>query len=145
SFRLLNNFRDDTSANGSATFSDSKSNFFFHRDRGDELHFDRDVIARHDHFDAFGKGDNACDVGGSKVELRSVACEKRSMTTPFFLCQDIGFSLALFMRGDGARSTKDLATLHFLFIDTAKKDTDVIARLTLIKKLSKHLNARDDG
>ena len=40
-----------------------------------DLHVD--VIAGHAHLDAFGQGDDAGNVGGTEVELRTVVVEER--------------------------------------------------------------------
>ncbi len=47
---LLNDFRYNASANSTATFTDSKSKFFFHGDIRDKLNLNIGVVTRHYHF-----------------------------------------------------------------------------------------------
>lgn len=59
----------DTSANGAATFTDGEGDAFFHGDRLDQLDGHLDIVARHDHLDAFGQLNGAGDVSGAHIEL----------------------------------------------------------------------------
>jgi len=66
------------------------------------------------------------------------------VTPALVLGQNIDLGLELRMRGDGARLADNLPALHFLFLRSAEKQSDVVARLALIQKLSEHLDAGDD-
>ena len=79
-------------------------------------------------------------VGGPEIKLRTIAVEKRGMTTTLFLAENIALSLELGMRGDRLRSGKDLTTLDLLTFDAAQQGADVVASLTFIKQLAEHLN-----
>ena len=56
---LFNDRSDDAGADSAAAFADCEAQLFFHRDRNDQLDGNRDVVARHDHFRAFRKRDDA--------------------------------------------------------------------------------------
>ena len=81
-----------------------------------KLDFDRDVIARHDHLDAFGQLHVAGHVRGAEVELGTVVVEERSMTAAFFLAQHVDFSLELLvgLDGTGLGKTWPRSTSSFL-------------------------------
>ena len=51
------------------------------------------------HLNAFGQGDDAGDVGGTEVELRTVVGEERRVTAAFVLGQDVDLALELGVRG----------------------------------------------
>src|SRR3981081_1789155 len=142
---LLDDARDDTRADGAATFADREAELLFHRDRHDQVHFHRDVVARHHHFGAFGQMHDAGHVGGAEVELRPVGGEERGVTTALFLGQDVGLSLELGVRLDRTRLAQHLAALDFLALGTAQQRTDVVAGLALIEQLAEHFDAGDDG
>src|SRR6478672_81889 len=142
---LLNDGGDDAGADGAATFADRETKLFFHRDRHDQVHFHRDVVARHHHFGAFGQMHDTGHVGGAEVELGPVVGEERGVTTAFFLGQDVSLSLELGVRLDRTRLRQHLAALDFLALGTAEQRTDVVAGLALIEQLAEHFDARDDG
>ena len=71
---------NNTGTNGTAAFTDSETETGFDCDRFDEFNVHFNVITRHAHFGAFGKGDYAGNVSSSEEELRSVVVEERSMT-----------------------------------------------------------------
>ena len=104
---LLDDGGDDAGADGAAAFADREAQLLFHRDRHDQVHFHRDVVARHHHLGAFGQVHNAGHVGGAEVELRTVVGEERGVTTALFLGEDVGLSLELGVRLDrtGLHST----------------------------------------
>ena len=83
SILLLDNFSDDTRADGSATFTYCEAQPFFHRNRLDQRHGDGDVVSRHHHFSAFRQFDAACHVGGAEVKLRPIAVKERGVTATF--------------------------------------------------------------
>ena len=84
---LLHDFRHNTSADGTTTFADSEAEALFHGDGVNELDIKGSVIAGHNHFNAFFKSDDTGDVGGTEVELRTIAGEERGMAAAFFLGQ----------------------------------------------------------
>src|SRR5271169_5097987 len=86
---LLDDACDDAGADGAATFTDREAELFFHRDRHDQVHFHRDVVARHHHFGAFGQMHDTGHVGGAEVELGPVVGKERSMTSALFLGEDV--------------------------------------------------------
>src|SRR5205807_6656935 len=128
---LLDDACDDARADGAAAFADRKPQLLFHRDRHDQVHFHRDVVARHYHFGAFRQMHDTGNVGGAEVELRPVVGEERSMTAALFLGQDVSLSLELGVRLDRTRLAQDLTALDFLALGTAEQRTDVVAGLAL--------------
>ena len=62
---------NNTGTDGTAAFTDSEAEALLDSDRGDQLDLHVDVIARHTHLNAFGQGDDAGNVSGSEVELRT--------------------------------------------------------------------------
>src|SRR6185312_9801798 len=141
---LLDNFRDDAGADSAATFADCEANFLFHGDRRDELDGDRDVVARHNHFRAFGELDGARYVGRAEVELRTIVGEERRVTATLFLVQDVGLGGELLVRLDAARLAKNLTALDGFLVDAAKEATDVVAGFARIEQLAEHFDAGDD-
>src|SRR6187401_36551 len=69
-FSLLDDAGDDAGANGATTLADGEAQLLLHRDRHDQGHLHRDVVARHHHLGAGRKRDNARHVRGAEVELR---------------------------------------------------------------------------
>ena len=72
-----------------AAFADSETHAFFHGNRGDQLNVHINVVAGHAHLSALGQGDDAGNVGGTEVELRTIVVEERGMTAALFLLQDV--------------------------------------------------------
>ena len=134
-YRLLDDACDDAGADGAAAFANSEAQLFFHRDRRDQLDFNGDVVARHDHFRAFRQRHDASHVRRAEVELRTVAFEERSMTAAFFFGQDVGFSLELLVRRDRAWLSQNLAALNFFILRTTEKNADVVAGATFVEEL----------
>src|SRR5688572_23779774 len=97
---LLDDLGYDASAYRTAAFANGKAQAFVHRDGGDQFHHHLDVVARHHHLDAFRQRYRTRYVGGTEVELRTVAFEERSMTAAFFLAQDVHLGFELGVRGD---------------------------------------------
>src|SRR3981081_732168 len=69
---LLEDLRDPTGADGAATLTDRELEAFLHGDRLNQLNRHRGVVARHNHLGALGQRDNAGNVRGPEVELRTV-------------------------------------------------------------------------
>src|SRR6185369_8902567 len=142
--RLLDDLRHHAGADGAAAFTDGEAQAFFHGDRGDQLHGDRHVVARHHHLLVLGQLDGAGDVGGAEVELRPVVVEERRVTPALFLAQHVHLGREVRVRLDGARLAQHLAALDFLALGAAQQDAHVVARLALVQQLAEHLHARAD-
>ena len=59
----------------------------------DQLNMHIDVVAGHAHLGALGQGDDAGNVGGAEVELRTIVVEERGMTAALFLLQDVNVAV----------------------------------------------------
>src|ERR1700722_15432161 len=139
---LLENLCNDTGTNRTAAFTDSEAQTFFHRDRSNQLHRDRHVVARHNHFLVLRQLDRTRYVRGTEVELRAIVVEERRVTTAFVLAQHIHFSREVRVRRDRTRLRQHLAALHVFTLRAAQQDTHVVARLTLVEQLAEHFHAR---
>src|ERR1700753_3737535 len=115
---LLDDRSDHAGADGTATLADSEPQLLFHRDRHDQVHFHRDVVARHHHLGAFRQMHDTGHVRGAEVELRTIVGEERSVTTALFLGEDVSLSLELGVRLDRTRLAEHLATLDVLALGT---------------------------
>ena len=96
---------DYTGTNGTATFTNREAQAIFHCDRSDQGNTHLDVVTRHNHFHTFRQFARTGYVGGTEVELRTVALEERSVTTAFIFGQYVHFALELGVRSDGTRLT----------------------------------------
>src|SRR5205814_9159384 len=79
----------------------------------------------------------------AEVELRAVVVEERRVPPAFVLAEDVDLRLEVRVRSRRARLDDDLAALDLLALDAAKKQADVLARLTLVEQLAEHLDAGD--
>src|SRR5574340_49072 len=145
SISLLFDLGPDAGTDGAAAFTDGKTQTFIHGDRGNQGNLDADVVARHDHLGAGRQFNAAGDVGGTEVELRTVAVEERGVTTTFVLRQHVDLGGELGVRLDGAGLGQNLATLDFFTLGATQQHTDVIASLTLVEQLPEHLNTGAGG
>src|SRR5699024_10988659 len=132
-------------AHGAAAFTNCNAQPFFHRDRMDQLHVHRDVVARHDHFRVRRQLAGPGDVGRAEVELRTIALEERRVTDAFFFLEHVHFAFELGVRRDGAGLGQYLATLDVFSLDTAQQRADVVAGLALVEQLAEHFHAGDGG
>src|SRR3569833_1851892 len=142
---LLGDLRNDAGTDRLATFTYGETQALFHRDGADQLHLHLDVVARHDHLDAFRQLHESRHVRRAEVELRPVALEERRMTTALFLRQHVHLGLEADVRGDRTGLRQHLATLHFFALRATEEHTDVVARLAFIQQLAEHLDARAGG
>src|SRR5690242_242005 len=142
---LLDDRGDDAGADGAATFADRETELLFHRDRHDQVHFHRDVVARHHHLGAFRQVHDTGHVGGAEVELRTVVGEERGVAAALFLGEDVGLGLELGVRLDRTGLAEHLAALDFLALGAAEQRADVVAGLALIEQLAEHFDAGDRG
>src|SRR3569833_2239976 len=143
--RLLHNLRNDAGADGAAAFADGEAQAFFHSNEVDQTHHHADVVAGHDHFDAFGQFARARHVGGAEVELRAVAFDEGGVTAAFVFAQDVDFGFEVGVRGDAAGLGEHLAALDVVALGAAEQDAAVVAGLALVEEFAEHFDAGDDG
>src|SRR5690554_689808 len=130
------NLGNHAGANGTAAFADSEAQTFFHGDRSDQGNNQLDVVARHDHFHAFGQFAGTGHVSGTEVELRTVALEERGVTTTFVLAQYVDFGFELGVRLDGARLGQNLTTLNVFTLGTTQQNTNVLTGTAFVQQLA---------
>src|SRR4030095_12103198 len=111
-----------------------------HGDRSDQFHFNRDVIAGHDHFHAIRQLNLSCDIGGAEIELRPVIGEERGVTAAFLLAQNVYLRLEFLVRGDRAGLGDNLTALDLLLLRATQKHTNVVASAGFIEKFTEHFN-----
>src|SRR5262249_44810049 len=128
-------------ANGTAAFTDSEAQTFFHGDGGNQLNINVDVVTRHDDFYAFRQVNYTGHIRGTEVELRAIAFYERRMASAFFLRQDVYLSFKFLVRSNRAFLRKNLSAFHVFSFCTAKEDADVISRLARIQQLVEHFDA----
>src|ERR1700733_13037642 len=119
--RLFDNARDHARTDGAAAFANGEAQFFFHRDRHDQVHFHGDVVARHHHFGTLRQMHHTGHVGGAEVELRTVVGEERGVTTALLLGQDVSLGLELGVRLHRTRLAQHLTALDFLALGTTEQ------------------------
>ena len=122
------------------TFADSEAETYVESYSVDEVYSDFHVVTRHYHFNAFGENDLTGAVHGTEVELRTVLVTEWSVTTTFFLLEDIDRSLERLVRFDNTRVGDNHTTLDFLLVDTTEEETYVITSFTLIEELAEHFH-----
>src|SRR6202023_4218715 len=88
---LRYNLGNYTCADGFAALADGETQALLHRDRGDQLHDDLDVVPGHYHLGALRQFHSSRHIGGAKVELRPIAFEKRRMPPAFLFGQHVHF------------------------------------------------------
>src|SRR5690554_4318551 len=143
--RLFDDLGNHAGANGTAAFANREAQTFFHGDRSDQGDGHLDVVTRHDHLDAFRQFAVAGHVGGTEVELRTVALEERGVTTAFFLAQHVHFAFELGVRLDGARLGQNLTTLHVFTLGTTQQNANVLTGATFVQQLAEHFHAGAGG
>mmetsp|Transcript_4709 Transcript_4709/g.15187 ORF Transcript_4709/g.15187 Transcript_4709/m.15187 type:complete len:458 (-) Transcript_4709:602-1975(-) len=139
--RLLDDLGDYAGTNGTAAFTNREAQTIFHGDRSNQGNTHLDVVTRHNHFHTFRQFARTGYVGGTEVELRTVALEERSMTTTFFFGQYVHFALELGVRSDGARNRQNLTTLNVVTLGTTQQNTNVLTSTAFVQQLAEHLNA----
>ena len=144
-YELLVDLGDDAGTDGTATLTDSETQALLDSDGGDQLNVHDDVIAGHAHVSALGQGDDAGDVSGTEVELRTVVVEEGSVTAAFLLGQDVDLASELGQGLDGAGLAQNLAALDVLLVDTTQQSADVVASLSEVHQLVEHLDVGDGG
>src|SRR6056297_3522582 len=143
--RLLDDLGDYAGTNGTATFTNREAQTIFHGDRSNQGNTHLDVVTRHNHFHTFRQLARTGYVGGTEVELRTVALEERGMTTTFFFAQYVHFALELGVRLDCTRLTENLATLNVVTLGTTQQNANVLTSTTFVQQLAEHLNAGTSG
>ena len=94
---------DDAGADRSATFADSKSHFFFHRDGGNEL-TDRAMLSPGITISTPSGNSTPRHIRRAEIELRAISLEERRVTASFVLGQHVNLSLELLVRVHGSGS-----------------------------------------
>src|SRR5690606_33937661 len=131
--RLLDDLGHHAGANGAAAFADGEAQTFFHGDRSNQGDGHLDVVARHHHLHAFRQLDVTGHVGGTEVELRTVALEERGVTTTFFLAQHVHYAFEPRVRLDGARLRQKLPAVHVFALGAAQQHANVVTRAAFVK------------
>src|SRR4029077_1938926 len=99
----LDDLRDGAGADRAAPLADGEAHALLHRDRHDQLHLQVHVVSGHHHLRPFRQLRHPRHVRRAEVELRPVAVEKRRVTPPLLLGQDVDLALELRMRLDRPR------------------------------------------
>src|SRR5699024_927070 len=100
------------------------------------------VITRQDHLFIGRQLNRTRYVRCTEVKLRTVALEKRRMTSTFFFGKNVNLGCEIRVRLNAAGLSQYLTTLNIFATRTTQQHPDVITRFTLIKKLAEHLNTR---
>ena len=82
--KLLDDLGNDAGTDGTATLTDSETQTLLASDGSDQLDSHLNVIAGAAHLDAGRQLDDTGNVGGSEVELRTVAREEGLLRPPSF-------------------------------------------------------------
>ncbi len=135
--QVLNN----AGTNGTAALTDSETQTLFDGDGGDQLNIHINVIAGHAHLGALGQGDDAGNVGGTEVELRTIVVEERGMTAALFLRQDVNLAVELGVGMNGAGLGTEPGHARSGLSNTTQQSADVIASLSEVQELAEHLDA----
>ncbi|CAH1227254.1 hypothetical protein PAECIP111890_06085 [Paenibacillus sp. JJ-223] len=134
-----------TGTNCTATFADREASTFFDRDWSDQLYSYCDVVAWHYHFSTFWQVDDTCYVSCTEIELWTISCEERFVTSTLFFSQDVNLSCELSVWLNGSRLGQYLSALDLSTVNTTQQCADVVTRLSGIQQFTEHFNARNDG
>ena len=143
--KLLVDLSYNARTNGTATLTDSEAKTLLASDGGDQLNVHVNVVAGAAHLNVSRKVDNAGNVGGSEVELRTVAGEEGLGTAAFLLGKNVNLAKELGVRLDGAGLCKNLTSLDLVLLDTTEQETYVIAGLSIVHELVEHLDTGYNG
>src|SRR5699024_6102927 len=138
---LFSNFSHHSGADRAATFTDCKSEAFFHRYRLDQGHVHGHIIAGHHHLHILGEPAGAGHIRRTEVELRAVAFKKGRMTAAFVFAQHIYLAGKLLVRGYGSRLAKHHAPRQVFLVDPAQQYSGVVSGLPFLQHAPEHLNA----
>ena len=103
------------------------------------------VVARHAHLSSSRKLAYAGNVSCSEVELRTIVVEERCVTAALVLGQNVYLSGKLVVALNRAGLAQTLSSLDLSSLNTTQKCADVVAGLSLIKKLTEHLDTGNNG
>src|SRR5581483_8645639 len=134
----------DARTHGAAALANCETQSGFTRDRRDQLDLHLDVVARHDHLDAFRQLDGTRHVRRAEVELRAIVREERRVASALFFREDVHFGFELLVRLDGARLGEHLTTLDVVAIDAAEQHADVVAGDADVQQFAEHFDTGDD-
>jgi hypothetical protein len=70
---------------------------------------------------------------------------ERSVTTTFFLLEDVDLSLEVIVGSYSAGLAENHTTLDFILVNTTEEETDVITGFTFIEELAEHFNTGNDS
>ena len=135
---LLLDIDNNAGTNGTAALADSEAQTLLDGDGGDQLNIHLNIIAGHAHLYALGQGDNAGNIGGTEIELRTIVVEEGGVTAAFRLLQYINLATELGVGMDGAGFAQYLTTLNFGSLDTTQQSTNVIASLSILRSCGCH-------
>ena len=102
-----------------------------------------DVIAGHDHLDAFRQLDRAGHVRGAEIELRAVVGEERRVPAAFVLRENVDLRLELLVRLDRARLGDDHGRARRRPSSCRGAAADVVAGARFIEELAEHFDVGD--
>ena len=86
-YYLFDNLSNNAGTNRTATFTNRKTQAFFHRNRVNQRDFHLHVVTRHYHLNTLWQLTRACHVSGAEVKLWTVAFEEWRVTTTFIFRQ----------------------------------------------------------
>src|SRR3972149_3278197 len=112
---LLNNLSYNPCTHSLTTFADGKPQSLSHRYRRYQITFHRYIISRHNHLYSFRQLHYSRNIRCPEIKLRTVAIEKRRMTTTLLLCQYIYLCLKLSVRSYTPGLGQYHPTLHISF------------------------------
>src|SRR5471032_2609859 len=142
---LLDDFSYNASTNGTAAFTNSEAQTVFHCDGFDQGNNHFDVVAWHNHFNAFRQFAVTSHVSSTEVELWTVAFEERSVTTAFFFAQNVNFGFELGVRLNRTWLNHNLTTLNVVTLGTTQQNAAVLASTTFVEQLTEHFNTGAGG
>src|ERR1700680_1773040 len=141
----LDDLRDHAGTHRAAAPADGEPQLLLHRDRHDQLHHHRHVVARHHHLGALRKMHHAGHVRRPEIKLRPVVGEKRRVPAPLLLGQDVGLRLELGVRLHRPGLAQHLTALHLLALGAAQQAAHVVPRLALVEQLAEPLHPGPRG
>src|SRR3990170_7637605 len=139
---LLNNLSYNPCTNCLTTFTDGKPKSLSHRYGRYQITFHRYIISRHNHLYSIRQLHYSRNIRCPEIKLRTVAIEKRRMTTTLLLGQYIYLCLKLSVRSYTPGLGQYHPALHILLLRTPQQYTKIVSGLTLIQYLAKHLYSR---
>lgn len=117
----------------------------FESDLVNELTDDFDVVSGHYHLlvgvlGSFRESETDSDIRGSDEELRSVVVHERSVSSSFFLSENVARCLELPRRLDTSRSGNDHSSLDLFTLDTTEESSHVVTSFSAVEFLMEHLD-----